>query len=998
MSEEELRQVIPTQWHQYLELFKVERARKLPPRRECDHEIELTPGAELKPGPIYQLDEHGDAFLKQWINDGLASGHLRRSKSPYGSPVFLVPKKGVIPYRVVTDYRALNKVTIKDSYPMPLISTLLDRLQLGRIFTKLDLKGAYQLVRIKEGDEQKAALRTRYGSFESTVLRDGLCNAPATFQNFLQDMFHDLLDEGVVVYIDDITVYSDTIENHQIIVQKVLDRLLENDLVVSPRKCEWSSNEVKFLGYVIGHERIEMDQEKVKAILEWGEPMTVRDTQVFLGFANFYRRFIKGFSHIVGPLTRLTRKDQAWNWTQECQKAFDDLKKTFTTAPVLRHFDRTRPTWIETDGSDCAIGAIASQRFPHPSIKGTTELHPVAYWSRAMTPCELNYTVGEKELLAIVDCLVAWRPYLANSSDVIKVITDHKNLEYFQSKRQLNRRQMRWLEILGDFNIEITYRPGSKNGGADALTRRGDYHPGRGSSKDPNLNKGNWLQLLPTHEQIGSNSMDSEHKGPRHIMTQTHSTQSTQSTQNTQDTQKTQASSETPIVSWTQSGLLLYKNRVVIPEGQARLEVMKARHDSMLVGHPGRDKTITMVKEDYYWPHLDEYIAKYVKGCEICNRHKTHRHQPYGHLVSLPVPTLPWTDISMDMVGPLPKSTEFDAILVIVDRLTKMARFIPCTTGLTANKVADIYIKEIFSKHGVPRTIVSDRGTQFTAEIWKEICQFLGIKNLYSTAYHPQTDGQTERVNQQMEILLGMYVNYNMDNWDQLLPIAEFAYNCSPHSSHGLCPFEACYGYVPHYDIHSHDIRSKSNKLERKWRDMGELHAAVQEQVRMANEISAEYYNRRHKSVPEEFREGEQVLLSTKYLTTERPSRKLEAKYVGPFKIIRRVGKNAFELDLPPSMRVHNVFNVTLLEPFPRDMIPGRQIQPPPPVVINGQEEFHVEAIVDSRIRRGKEEFKVKWLGYTGNAAYDWEPRENVEELAVFGEFLEKRKKDPRRK
>ena len=442
----------------------------MPPNRPYDHPIDLKPDAKLPPSKVYPLSNEEDKWLKSWIDENLEIKHLRKSQSPYGAPVFLVGEKGKVPYRVVTDYRGLNDITVKSSYPIPNIMTLFDRLRSFTVFTKLDLKGAYQLLRIRVGDEHKAAIRTRYGTFDSLVVRDGLCNAPSSFQFFLNDIFHDLLDNGVIIYLDDITIYGNDPKLHEKQVKTVLERLLHHGLVVSAEKCEWSKPKISLLGYIIGQGLLEMDPIKIKSILSWESPRTVREVQVFIGFANFYRRFISNFSKIIQPLIHLTRKGTPWDWNSNCEAAFNGLKEAFTTAPVLRQFDPKRPCTVETDGSDVAIGAVLSQRFEHPTVPGKTELHPVAFWSRSLNAAERNYTVGEKELLAIIDCFVEWRHYLFSLESPFTVYTDHKNLTYFQTKRQLNRRQSRWSEILADYRYTLVYRPG-KNGGLP------DAHP-----------------------------------------------------------------------------------------------------------------------------------------------------------------------------------------------------------------------------------------------------------------------------------------------------------------------------------------------------------------------------------------------------------------------------------------------------------------------------------------------------------------------------------------
>jgi hypothetical protein len=324
----------------------------------------------------------------------------------------------------------LNKITKKDCYPLPLISDLLDRPSKARIYTKIDLRHAYHLVRIAEGDEWKTSFRTRYGSFEWLVMPFGLTNAPAAFQRFMNDIFQDLLDVSVIVYLDDILIYSENLEDHRKHVCEVLRRLRKHGLYARPDKCEFHSNSAEYLGYMLSPSGLTMAEDKIKTILDWPTPRKVKDVQSFLGFANFYRCFIPNYSDITILLTRLTRKSSTWNWSDSCQQAFDRLKSAFTSAPALVQWIPDAPLIVETDTSDYALGAILS-------ILTDDGVHPVAFHSQTFTSTELNYDVHDKELLAIFEAFRVWHHYLEGSATPVDVATDHKNLEYFSTTKLL---------------------------------------------------------------------------------------------------------------------------------------------------------------------------------------------------------------------------------------------------------------------------------------------------------------------------------------------------------------------------------------------------------------------------------------------------------------------------------------------------------------------------------------------------------------------------------
>ncbi|KAG1536699.1 hypothetical protein G6F49_012934 [Rhizopus delemar] len=357
----------------------------------------------------------------------------------------------------------------------------MDRLSTAKVYTKLDIRNAYHRIRIAEGDEWKTAFRTKYGLFEYTVMPFGLTNAPASFQGLINDTLREFLDLFVVVYLDDILIYSENLTDHYNHVNLVLEKLRGAGLYAKAEKCEFDVTEVEFLGFKISPKGIFMDQSKVSAITNWPTPRSVHDIQVFLGFSNFYRRFIQDYSKLTVPMTALTKKNVPFVWSTEADQSFQQLKTAFTSAPILHHFDPSSKIIIETDASDFAIAGVLSQ-YGSDSL-----LHPVAFYSRKLNTTEVNYDIYDKELLAIIECFKTWRHYLQGAFHQITVYTDHKNLEYFATTKSLNRRQARWSIFMSSFDFFITYRPGTKNPKADALSRRSDMaFQGEVNLKQPN--------------------------------------------------------------------------------------------------------------------------------------------------------------------------------------------------------------------------------------------------------------------------------------------------------------------------------------------------------------------------------------------------------------------------------------------------------------------------------------------------------------------------------
>ncbi|RJE17540.1 to reverse transcriptase, partial [Aspergillus sclerotialis] len=461
---------LPTEFQDFRDVFSSTQAATIPPCRATDHAITLIDGESPPWGPIYPLSQKELATLRQYLDEFIAAGRIRPSKSPAGAPIIFVPKKdGGL--RLCVDYRGLNKITVKNRYPLPLISEILDRLSGSKFFTKIDLKDAYYRIRIREEDQWKTAFRTRYGHFEFVVMPMGLTNAPATFQNYINTALYDILDQFCIVYLDDILIFSPDKDSHTDHVRQVLERLRKADLYAKPSKCSFYQNHVEFLGYIVSRDGISMDQRRVNDIIAWEEPQSYHDVQVFLGFCNFYRRFIYNYSRIALPLTNLLRgskdgkKPGRLKFTLQEKLAFRRLIAAFQAAPLLRHFDPEKHIRLETDASNNGMAGIMSQ----PDDKGV--YHPIAFWSKKFSGAELNYGTPDQELFAIVWSFKQWRHYLEGAQYPIEVFSDHANLQSFMRQPKINGRQARWCLYLTPFEFIIKHRPGKLNP-ADGPSRK----------------------------------------------------------------------------------------------------------------------------------------------------------------------------------------------------------------------------------------------------------------------------------------------------------------------------------------------------------------------------------------------------------------------------------------------------------------------------------------------------------------------------------------------
>ncbi|WMV08301.1 hypothetical protein MTR67_001686 [Solanum verrucosum] len=625
------------------------------------------------------------------LHELLGKGFIRHSVSPWGAPVLFVKKKdGTL--SLCIDYRQLNRITIKNKYPLPSINDLFDQLKGAKVFSKIDSRSGYHQLRVRVEDIPKTAFRTQYGHYEFLVMPFGLTNAPAVFMDLMNRVFKPYLDQFVVVFIDDILIFSRSSEDHDKHLRIILQILKEKELYAKLSKCEFWLDEVTFLGHVVSEEGMKVDPSKIQAVVEWRPPKSPTEVRSFLCLAGYYRRFVKGFSIIASPLTKLLQKEVNFIWDDKCQKSFETLKSLLTQDHILALPSEGKEYVVYSDASHNGLGCILMQK-----------CKVISYATRKLKSHELNYPTHDLELAAIVFVLKIWRHYLYGEK--CHIFTDHKSLKYLGTQKELNLRQRRWLEVFKDYDCMIDYHPCKANVVGDALSRK----------SVASISLSTLPLLLELRAMNVCFTLDSNGSVIANLQVNLILLEQVKEAQKIDEklvklTKEVQ-NGEKLDFTFTEDGVLFYQNRLCVPnDDNLRGIFFNEAHTSPYAMHPGGTKIYQTIKKHYWWNGMKREIAEFISKCLVCQQVKAEHQVPVGLLQPLSMPEWKWNRITMDFVSGLPRTQRnHDAIWVIVDRLTKSAHFLAIRMDYTLERLAELYINENVRLHGIPMSIVSDQ-------------------------------------------------------------------------------------------------------------------------------------------------------------------------------------------------------------------------------------------------------------------------------------------------
>lgn len=768
------------------------------------------------------------------------------------------------------DSRTINKITVRYRFPIPRLDDLLDQIGKASIFLKLDLKSGYHQIRIRPGDEWKTAFKTREGLFEWLVMPFGLSNAPSTFMRVMNQTLSPFIGKCVIVYFDGILIFSNDIKSHLNHLRDVLEFLRQQKLFAARKKCVFGTSQVLFLGYIVSSHGLEVDPSKIEAIKSWPIPRTITEIRSFHGLASFYRHFVRNFSALSAPLTDCMRGSTC-SWTEAAAMAFQTIKYHLISAPILALPEFSTVFELHCDACKTGIGAVLSQQG-----------RPVAFYGEKIAGSRARYSTYDVEFYAIAQAIRHWRHYLFHQEFIL--FTDHDALKHLDSQSKISSRHASWIAYLQQFTFMIRHQSGKTNKVADALSRRhtllATFHasvPGVATFADA-------YESEPFFGRIWSD-----------------------------------VASRVQTDFVLHDGFLFCDNKLCVPEGSWRLRIIQELHNE---GHIGRDRTLKLVLELYFWPSLRRDVARFVERCVVCQSSKGHATNG-GLYMPLPVPTQPWTDISMDFVLGLPRTQSgHDSIFVAVDRFSKMAHFIPCKKTMDAVKVAQLFFREIYRLHGLPLSIVSDRDSRILSHFWRSLWKLLCTSFDMSSAYHPQSDGQTEVTNRSLGDMLRCLVGDHIRSWDSVLCQAEFAHNHAVNRSTSFRPFRVVYGIVPrgpvNFGVLPDATRDHGEAMDFV-ADVSHIHQQVHDNLQVSSAKYKEAADRHRRDV--QFSVGDKVwAVLTKERFPPREYNKRKARKIGPLEIVEKINSNAYRVSLPANVRCSDAFKVKHLVQFvPQD-------------------------------------------------------------------------------
>jgi hypothetical protein len=853
-----------------------------PARGEC-HKIYSPDNKPVRSPPVAFPPELS-AEIERQVQDLLKRGLIQRSHSPYGANVVLAEKKNG-KWRMAINYKRLNKDTTRNSVPMHKSSTILRQLPNGWWYTLLDGDGGFWQLPLRKSDIPKTAFYANGQLYEWKVMPFGLMNAPASFVEFMNDALKDFVGKFLFVYMDDIIIFSKTLEEHLGHVEQVLQRLREKNFTLNRAKCHFAKRELDFLGHVVSKDGIKKQPEKVRAIRDFPTPTSVKEIYRFHGMCVWYASFIQDFATIAEPLYRLLRKNVEFKWGKEQQESFDKLKEAMEKDVMLQGIDYSKPIYVKSDASVIGISAILCQDFLEKE-------KVIFYASKLLNRAEKNLLTCEQECLAIVWSLNKFRELIYGQP--IIVITDNSTITYLDSMRGKSRKLTRWALLIDEFEVKIHHRPGKQNVVPDALSRA----PVAPLPNEPNyIDSGKDIMYLPIVFSLFTSFSIKKLKKEQETDEETKLiTSKLHSSQEHSENYKIMEGILYRVLKRKQ-GESPAKRNVSVPfiPKSLRREILHLFHDTPEAGHFGVKKTKRAIRNRVYWPNMMKEIQEYVQSCETCQKCKNERKLPAGLLGTTSPPTAIFETLHIDFIGPLPPSAggrRNKFVLVVLDELSKWPEFFPMRSS-TAKNVAEKLEDQVFCRFGAPKNIISDNGSQFISKVMKKLCKEWNIKHRLISTYHPQSNA-SERTNQTLKQLIRSFVDSHSD-WDLHLQKFALAIRSSVSETTKVSPALLNLGrelpllFDRNMQVRDAQTSEPENLASETSQKLKELIVWVRRNIEAAHETSKKYYDKHHREV--QYSPNQKVLLRTHTLSSKdmKVSAGISQKWSGPFTVEKQV-------------------------------------------------------------------------------------------------------------
>ena len=847
------------------------------------HEINLNSDIPIKQR-AYRTSVREKEIINSQVKEMLENDIIEPSTSPYSSPVVLVKKRNG-KYRFCVDYRKLNAITIKDSYPLPLIQDLIESFAGCQYFTVMDLCSGYWQVPMKPEDKHKTAFITSTGLYQFKTLPFGLVCAPATFQRFVQKVMGDMVFKCVVVYLDDILIYSKTFEEHVEHIEMVLQKAVEFNLSLNQDKCIFATNKVTYLGFVISNDGLSPDPEKLKAVRDFPRPKCVRDIRSFLGLTGFYRQFVESYANIAKPLTNLLKKDVPFIWKPECEDSFNYLKQNLMESPILAQFTPGLPIVIYTDASGYGVGAILTQIIKEKE-------HTIAYASKTLNAAQQKYSISEREALAIVFAVKKFRPYVFGQKFTIK--TDHCGLCYIMQVRDPNNRLARWAMFLQQYNFDVEYKSGKQHLNVDCLSRYCCEEP------DPDLGEFPVL-MVETEDMADLQRID---EWCSQIITALKSDTKGKLSKNFKIVDE--------VLYRVMNGANGNEKLLLCAPKKLRRKILEELHDAPTSGHLGFIETFIKCRDRFYWPHIERTVRNYVSNCQSCQVRKNDPGPAKGLLQPIACPDFPFQFVGCDILGPITTTSRNNKyIIILIDHYTKWleAGYLKNTKSAT---LANWIWNNIVLKYGAIERLITDQGRSFCSKFMEDFYKLSNCHHLRTSPYLPETNGQAERMCKVVKDMLSHYVNENLTNWDLLLSRVVFAYNTSQQSSTKETPYRLLFGREPRLPI-DEDYKLPNNfvfgmKLREQLED---TQALVKLRIDDKQRSQKQNYDAKHHGVVFKVRDKVALYTPRKIVGI---SEKFIHKWDGPYEIIEVISPVTYKIRRVCSPRSYKVVHIKRLK------------------------------------------------------------------------------------